>query len=83
MLPVVHSALKHGWKVEIWSYKSGLHNDYLREKKFRGDLMSIYYIDDIFDKITYQKYDWTNGLREAPRERSIICRYVSSLQKIA
>lgn len=56
MLPVVHSALKHGWKVEIWSYKSVLNKDYLREKKKRGDLMSIYYIDEIFDKISFQKY---------------------------
>lgn len=74
MLPVVQSALKHGWRVEIWSYEAGLHNDYRREQKLRGDLMSIYFIDTIFDKITFQKYDWTFHLQDAPRERSIVCR---------
>lgn len=77
MLPVVQSALKHEWKVEIWSYESVLHNDYRREKKIRGDLMSIHFIDHIFDRITYQKYDWTYALRDVPRERSIVCRYVA------
>lgn len=76
MLPVVQSALKHGWRVEMWSYESVLHNDYRREQKIRGDLMSIYFIDTIFEKITFQKYDWTYGLRYAPRERSIVCRFV-------
>lgn len=82
MLPVVQLALVHKWKVEIWSYERALHNDYRREKKLRGDLMSIHFIDEIFDRITFQKYDWTYGLRDAPRERSIVCRYHTLLYKI-
>lgn len=75
MLPVVQTALEYGWKVEIWSLQMGLNKKYLREKKLRGELISIYYIDEIFDRVTFQKYDWTYGLREVPPERSIFCRY--------
>lgn len=76
MLPVVQTALEYGWKVEIFSYKMTLNKKYLREQKLRGDLISISYIDEIFDRVTFQKYDWTYGLREVPPERSIFCRYV-------
>lgn len=79
MLSVVHVALKYGWKVEIWSYEKALHNDYRKEQQIRGGLLSIHFIDEIFDRITFQKFEWTLSLRKVPRERSLICKYVYRL----
>lgn len=76
MLPLVEVALDFGWKVEIWSYKDSLCSKFQTMAR-KCDLFSIHPIDDIFGRVTFQNYTWTLSLRYVPRDRSMICMYVS------
>ena len=54
MIPVVHRALKHKWKVEVWSFKVALKSKYYEITK-QSDNVKIFFIDDFFDKFTFQQ----------------------------
>ena len=71
MLPVVMTALEFGWRVEIWSYRSSLAKEYIEERTKRGALISIYLIDQFFEKLTFQEINWPRAI---PVERSLVLK---------
>ncbi|CAL8110066.1 unnamed protein product [Orchesella dallaii] len=70
LLRVVDKAVKFGYRVEIWSFKSSINNTVRRRAQEESDKVIVNYIDDIFDDITYTKVVW--GKKRIPPERSIV-----------
>jgi uncharacterized LabA/DUF88 family protein len=70
MLPVVRVALRHGWKVEIWSYKNALSVE-LDNEKDKSEKVEVHLIDDYFNQISFWVY---LNLSILPRNRTIVCR---------
>lgn len=67
---VVDKAIKFGYRVEIWSFKSSINKTVIRTAQEMPDKLKIFSIDDIFDEITYTKVVW--GDKKIPRERSLV-----------
>lgn len=62
MLPAVKKVLGCGIRVEIWGWISGMPKEYLRERN-GNDLLTIKFLDDIFNKISFTVYRSTHTTR--------------------
>jgi uncharacterized LabA/DUF88 family protein len=67
-MSTVEKALKHKYKVEIWSLKKALKSDLANLGK-RNDRVKIRLIDDVFDDVAYYARHWRFQL---PKERTIM-----------
>ncbi len=67
---LVDKAIKFGYRVEIWAFKSSMNSTVIRSAKENPDQIQIHNIDDIFEEITFTKVVW--GDQKIPRERSIL-----------
>lgn len=78
LLCVAEKAFYHGYRVEIWSFKSAINKTVLREaeKNKQGEIQ-VNFIDEIFDRITFNCMYWGNA--RIPRERSLIATYVNCI----
>lgn len=72
LLRVVTKAVKHDYRVEIWSFKSAINNQVKRMAQDDPDKVVVNAIDDIFNEITYTKVVW--GKTKIPPERSLVAR---------
>ncbi|CAI2177226.1 538_t:CDS:2 [Funneliformis geosporum] len=51
-VPLIHEALKEGWKVELWFWSLGFAEEYKKIVKFEKSL-SVHYLDDELKDILY------------------------------
>lgn len=70
LLCVVEKAIYHGYRVEIWSFKSAISNAVTRAADGNKNKIQIYFVDDIFSEVTYTCMVW--GQLKIPRERSLV-----------
>lgn len=59
-LPEFHvlKKFRHGWRVEIWSYKEALSEQLIREQA-KTAKVTVHLIDDYFSEIAFWAYYWT------------------------
>ncbi|RUP43654.1 hypothetical protein BC936DRAFT_136899 [Jimgerdemannia flammicorona] len=76
MLPILHKAQKHGWRVEIWSFRSALANE--MKNAYPDDMVSIHYIDDCFEYVRFTESRWDVKRSGVPADRTMILRFDTS-----
>ena len=79
MMPVVYTALRWKWHVEIWAYKSSMSAKF-KEEANKSPKVTIVFLDDYFEEMTFAEYIWGGNI---PIERSFVLRSVISNQSIS
>lgn len=67
---VVNKAMKHEYRVEIWSFKNSINSAVINAQRERPTKIQINYIEDIFEQVTFTNVTW--GHQPIPRERSMV-----------
>ncbi|KAK7432271.1 hypothetical protein QQZ08_001216 [Neonectria magnoliae] len=75
MLPPVKQVLKCNIRVELWAWESGMSNEYLK-LSYQDGLLSIHYLNWIFDKISFTNFHSTRTSKEVDPSKAIgLCNF--------
>lgn len=73
--PPVSKVLESGIRVELWALKSALSKELIK-MNFTSGLMSIYYVDEIFDQISFTSCSSTRKAKwPKPSQTLVLCEF--------
>lgn len=71
----MRKALKHDWRVEIWSFNQALSNDLMKEAQNNPKKITVQHIDQYFRKISFYTCRWPYpGKIAIPADRTMVLR---------
>ncbi|OCT44644.1 hypothetical protein CLCR_05915 [Cladophialophora carrionii] len=77
LLPPIKRVLECKIRVEVWAWKSGISTEYLKLTADNG-LLSVYYLDWIFDKISFTNFRSTRRSKANkvdPGQTIVLCEF--------
>ncbi|EXJ55428.1 hypothetical protein A1O7_08355 [Cladophialophora yegresii CBS 114405] len=77
LLPPIKRVLESDIRVEVWAWKSGISTEYLKLNSEDG-LLSVFYLDWIFDKISFTNFRSTRRSKAGkidPSQTIVLCEF--------